>query len=231
VIYLGIDPGVTGGIAFVDEHSAVVNAVKMPESDRDLYDLFTTWPASRLPTSGIGPWRAVIERVHASPQMGVSSAFTFGKGFGRLLMALTAAAIPFDEVSPRKWQPAMGVLYPKESTQTERKNISKARAQQLFPGLTVTHAIADALLIAEYNRRSYNRQQVTGELHGKDDTQGRETPIETPRRIGSLDYESALPPSEDPAAAGHGRHGASQARAVRGNRRRHSASNGRPARV
>jgi hypothetical protein len=33
------------------------------------------------------------------------------------------------------------------------KNVTKRRAQQLFPQLKVTHAIADALLIAEYGRR------------------------------------------------------------------------------
>jgi hypothetical protein len=33
------------------------------------------------------------------------------------------------------------------------KNVSKARAQELFPALKITHATADALLIAEYGRR------------------------------------------------------------------------------
>jgi len=34
------------------------------------------------------------------------------------------------------------------------KNVSKRRAQELFPALKVTHAIADALLIAEFARRA-----------------------------------------------------------------------------
>jgi hypothetical protein len=33
------------------------------------------------------------------------------------------------------------------------KNVTKLRAQQLFPGEKVTHGSADALLIAEYGRR------------------------------------------------------------------------------
>ena len=33
------------------------------------------------------------------------------------------------------------------------KNVTKSRAQELFPELKITHAIADALLIAEYGRR------------------------------------------------------------------------------
>ena len=239
MIYLGIDPGGSGGIAFLDDQGAVVNAVKMPESDRDLYELI--WRA-RLQTAEeftgqLGATttsaRAVIERVHSSPQMGVSSAFTFGKGFGRLLMALTASAIPFDEISPRKWQPVMGVLYPKDATQTERKNISKARAQQLFPHLTVTHAIADALLIAEYARRSHTHQD-TGDINGKEGsiTQGGKVVI--PKGFGAIvgeDLFAAIDTAEGSSAAGHGRHAASEARAVRRSRRGHSTGDGRPARV
>lgn len=33
------------------------------------------------------------------------------------------------------------------------KNISKARAQQLFPTAKITHATADALLLAEWRRK------------------------------------------------------------------------------
>jgi len=31
--------------------------------------------------------------------------------------------------------------------------VSKRKAQELFPAIKITHAIADALLIAEYGRR------------------------------------------------------------------------------
>ena len=80
--------------------------------------------------------------------MGVKSAFTFGQGFGHIEMALTAAGIPFERVSPQKWQKAMGCLTKGD------KNVSKRRAQELFPHLKVTHATADALLIAAYGRRN-----------------------------------------------------------------------------
>lgn len=62
-------------------------------------------------------------------------------------MALTAAGIPFDEVSPAVWQKYLGCLTGGD------KNVTKAKAQQLFPHITVTHAIADAILIGEYLRR------------------------------------------------------------------------------
>jgi Holliday junction resolvasome RuvABC endonuclease subunit len=90
--------------------------------------------------------KAYIESVHSSPQMGVTSAFTFGRGFGWLEMALTAANVPFERITPQKWQKAMGCLTKGD------KNVSKRKAQELFPDIKVTHAIADSLLIAEYGR-------------------------------------------------------------------------------
>jgi hypothetical protein len=99
----------------------------------------------------------------ASPQMGVTSAFTFGKGYGGLLMLLTALDIPFDQITPRKWQTAMGCLSGGD------KNVTKRRAQQLFPKLTITHAIADALLLAEFCRR------VRGSEYGQEEEPDTET--------------------------------------------------------
>jgi Holliday junction resolvasome RuvABC endonuclease subunit len=79
--------------------------------------------------------------------MGVKSAFTFGNGFGHLEMALTAAGIPFERVRPQVWQKALGCMTKGE------KNVSKRKAQELFPSMKVTHAIADALLLAYYGSR------------------------------------------------------------------------------
>ena len=94
-------------------------------------------------TGGTGI-HAYIEQVHSSPQMGVKSAFTFGNGFGHLEMALTAAGIPFTRIRPQVWQKELGCLTKGD------KNVSKRKAQELFPSMKVTHATADALLIAKY---------------------------------------------------------------------------------
>lgn len=140
-IHIGIDPGLSGGIAFIPT-SGEPWAHKMPDTDRDLIDLLRD--ATREMEA-----RALIELVHSSPQMGVKSAFTFGLGYGRLQMALTAVGIPYERVRPQAWQKAMGCLTKGD------KNVSKRRAQELFPGIKVTHAIADALLIAEFARRTH----------------------------------------------------------------------------
>lgn len=141
-LFLGVDVGVQGGIAIIDQNGAVLRAVKMPETDQEILDVLF-WPVMEAPMC---PCRAVIEKVHATPQMGVTSAFSFGGSYRACRMALTAAKVPFDEVSPFKWQRRLECLSGGD------KNVTKARAQQVFPGVKVTHAIADALLLAEFCR-------------------------------------------------------------------------------
>ena len=136
----------------VNDDGNIVEAEKMPSTDRDILDMLTAYTNERH-TSGLEdqlpPNHAVLEFVRSSPQMGVKSSFTFGQGYGGLKMALTAARIPYIEVTPQKWQGAM-------SCRTKGdKNITKSLAQQMFPSIKVTHAIADALLIAEFCRRQW----------------------------------------------------------------------------
>ena len=142
-IYIGIDPGINGGIATINNN--FVQAYKMPQTIRDLWELIHEIKSTaELENYSI---TAALESVWSSPQMGVKSAFTFGNGFGHLEMALTALGVPYERVRPQAWQKAMGCLTKGD------KNVSKRRAQELFPALKVTHAIADALLIAEFARR------------------------------------------------------------------------------
>jgi hypothetical protein len=74
-------------------------------------------------------------------------------------MALIASGVPFEAVTPGKWQKEFGLLAKKGETKTAKKNRHKARAQELFPDLKITHATADALLIAEYGRRVKQKQR------------------------------------------------------------------------
>ncbi len=139
---IGVDPGAKGAIAWITDGKPCVE--KMPETLQDLWELVDSIRAGWKTLHGC---KAYIEAVHASPQMGTVSAFTFGQGFGRLEMALTAAGIPFERVSPQRWQKALGCLTKGD------KNVSKRKAQELFPAMKCTHATSDALLIAEYGRR------------------------------------------------------------------------------
>lgn len=142
---IGIDPGKNGGVARITDGKPCVG--KMPDTLQDLWWLMESIAREHPPIYRDLQCKAYIEAVHSSPQMGVKSAFTFGQVYGNLEMALTAAGIPFERVSPQKWQKSMGCLTKGD------KNVSKRKAQELFPSIKITHATADALLIAEYGRR------------------------------------------------------------------------------
>ena len=137
-VWIGIDPGKSGAIAFIPSDGEPWTV----RNDCGPHDL-----AEELGGCEEHECFAHLEKVHSSPQMGVKSAFTFGQSFGELRGILAALRVPFEEVSPAKWQGDM-----KCRTKGD-KNVTKRKAQELFPSLKITHANADALLIAEYCRR------------------------------------------------------------------------------
>lgn len=145
-ITIGIDPGANGGIAWID-YNGKACVEKIPDTLQDLWELLcdiTSYPKSSIDGRS---YKAYIEQVASSPQMGVVSAFSFGRGYGNLEMALTAAGIPFERVRPQVWQKALCCMTKGD------KNVSKSKAQELFPDRKITHATADALLIAYYGTK------------------------------------------------------------------------------
>jgi len=142
--YLGLDPGSSGGFAVLNDAGEIVIAQKFDKlTERDIWDAIKEHSLS--PDIGL----AMLEQVGAMPKQGVSSTFKFGTSYGFLRGLLAASDVSYEFVLPRKWQASLGCLT------KGCKNVSKAKAQQLWPGHKITHAIADALLIAEYARRTH----------------------------------------------------------------------------
>lgn len=132
---LGVDPGrSSGGVGYVANGYA--RAWKMPATDRDVWELISY--------IGVRSRLAVLERVGSRPGQGAPSTFKFGASYGELKMALVAVGVRYELVSPSVWQ---GKLHCRTKGD---KNVTKARAQQLWPKLKITHAHADALLLAYY---------------------------------------------------------------------------------
>jgi hypothetical protein len=138
-IYLGIDPGGSGAIAAIGDGIQPMWQ-KNDATEREISEWLRGFPTNLC--------FALIEKVHAMPKQGVSSSFKFGMSYGFLRGLLIAWAIPFEEVSPQRWQGALGCRSGGD------KNVTKAKAQQLWPDVKFTHANSDALLIAEYLRRA-----------------------------------------------------------------------------
>ena len=170
---VGVDPGKRGGLALLSYCGAVVSTTPMPAVDADLFAWLQI--ARREARQAGHPCQAWVEQVHSSPQMGVVSAFSFGEQSGRVKMALRAASIPYNLVAPGTWQKALNCRT------AGNKAITRTFAAQLFPKEKITHAIADALLIAEYGRRLASGRLTHGEeqaavQRGEDDQRERPDP-------------------------------------------------------
>lgn len=148
-VIIGIDPGVNGAIAIKDGDNVAVHQLKK----RSVEDVLR-------PFSGMDSI-AYLEKVGATPQMGVTSAFTFGGAYHSAKTALRCFQIPFIEVLPSKWQGIYGLPKPppkatKEQRAAHKREHKKAlyrKAKDLFPVICTSEDRADALLIMEYARR------------------------------------------------------------------------------
>ena len=183
MIYIGIDPGVSGGVALITDNSEKFNKLlglnKCPGTVSDMPELLNFNKTIKM--------TAVIEKVHSMPQQGVASTFKFGMNYGQWLGILAALQIPYIEVTPQKWMKHFGGLpvcpskAPKKAdyntefcgcdlagynlavkahkaaqakNKTARKNHLKSLAQARFPKTKITLATADAVLLAVYAKET-----------------------------------------------------------------------------
>lgn len=156
MLFVGIDPGVSGGLAAIDDAGEVVLA--RPLRDAGRWDVLEFLRDCKAYDKTV----AFVERVGVHKGEGPLGAFTFGRQAERVEFACQVMRIPFDLVDPKTWQVLAGLTYPKKAKRVEKKNLGKARAELLYAGqsLTITHALADALLIAEACRRNMRGQQT-----------------------------------------------------------------------
>lgn len=147
MIWIGIDPGKSGAIAALSVHG--VDLCRCDQTERDISD----WLLDVLPMDRRFVF-ALLEQVSAMPKQGVSSTFKFGQSYGFLRGVLIAHDVPFETVTPVKWQTAM------KCRSGGDKNVTKARAQELYPREKVTHAVADALLLATYCRQMRGNERA-----------------------------------------------------------------------
>jgi crossover junction endodeoxyribonuclease RuvC len=154
---LGIDPGVTGCVAAIER--GVVSFYDTPtitvkKGKRTKLEYLPAQMTQDLELLKSRVAHCFIEKVHSMPDQGSVSTFGFGMGFGLWIGILCALHIPYTFVTPQAWK--------KELMQGMRdKDAARIRAQQLFPQTVdrlsrkMDVGRADALLIAEYGRRTY----------------------------------------------------------------------------
>ena len=123
---LGIDAGLTGGLALVSKDGVLIEPMPTIDGVLHLVELRRWLTAHRTQIE-----EAWLEKVAPMPKNGSISCFKLGDTFGALKAMLTALDIPFQMVTPQKWQKAMhaGV----EGVNTKAR--SCIAAARLFPAV------------------------------------------------------------------------------------------------
>lgn len=173
MITFGIDCGLTGAIAALDQRTGEVRVEDLPvmiHGAAKWIDAEEMLRIVRELREG-RPARAVVEQVHAMPKLGVVAANSKGLTMGSLLAALQIAGVSIEFVAPTTWKRDLGLLAPKASDR-EKKHASLCKARLLFPTAELTrakdHGRAEALLIAHWAVRRLDpfRGARSGEIDG-----------------------------------------------------------------
>lgn len=156
MIYIGIDPGLSGAVGLItpESHFVFDTPVVKVEGDKTRHKYMAAAMAVLLkPFANKEDVLCILENVHSMPKQGVASSFNFGEGKGLWEGIIAAYNIPMELVSPQRWKKEI------MADQGKEKSAARFKAMQLFPSLSdqlklVKHdGRAEALLMAEYGRR------------------------------------------------------------------------------
>ena len=147
MITIGIDPGKGGGIVFINGDK-IIEMYKCPNTIEEMAELLEPY---RLSWDSSISVTAYIERGHAFPTDGRSSAFKFGVNYGVWQGLLGANKIETRFIAPQMWMKSLEL--PK--SKVERKKEIKRVAQGVIDSQgtlkkKVTLHTSDAVLIVMY---------------------------------------------------------------------------------
>jgi crossover junction endodeoxyribonuclease RuvC len=139
---MGVDPGVSGAVAFLFPDDMDVVVADLPVVDGQVQVSALT----RMIDS-VKPTMAIVEKVHSMPKQGVASTFKFGMSYGTILGIVGALNIPLRLVAPSVWK--------REFSLGPDKEQARAMAIRLWPeednfSKKKDHGKAEAALIARY---------------------------------------------------------------------------------
>ena len=160
MLIIGIDPGISGSICFLD-NGKILDVIEMPimtdgkknkkqVNGSQVYNEVT----KRIKQFEKNQIRVVIEHVSAMPGQGVTSMFNYGQSFGILKGICTAMQLPMYFVRPAKWKKYFNLL-------NSEKDASRTRAIEIFPYFSSQLSRkkdsnkADAILIASFYHETY----------------------------------------------------------------------------
>ena len=155
MIFVGIDPGITGGIAAITHKGEIRLRERMPTMPSPIAAkrkmvCGRTVAAMLRGLAPLGPVHVALERVGSMPGNGGVAMFSFGTSWGIVIGVLEAAALPYTLVLPQKWKGHHGLGADKAQ--------AIGLAMRLWPDITLKKAddgVAEALLLADWLRAGY----------------------------------------------------------------------------
>jgi hypothetical protein len=154
---VGIDPGVKGGIAALGHRFPMVFPMPLHADDIDVVSLQRLLRGASV---------VALERVHAMPGQGVSSMFTFGKGYGKVIAAIELMDVPIVFITPQAWKAGLGIAGKKKKKKKDGLTSTDWCASN-YPQVNLipdrcrvpSDGLADALCIAHYYNRFFHRKE------------------------------------------------------------------------
>jgi len=160
MLIIGIDPGISGSICFLED-GIIKDVLEMPtmtEGKKNKKQVngsqIFNEISFRIKTYEKKNIKVVIEQVSAMPGQGVTSMFNFGQSFGILKGICGAMQLPIYFVRPAKWKKYFNLI-------NSEKDASRTRAIEIFPYFSSNLSKkkdsnkADAILIASYFHETY----------------------------------------------------------------------------
>ena len=152
---IGIDPGLSGGIAVLDD-SKIFDIYDMPimsEGKKNKNQLNSAQLVNIIKKNLIpnGDTFLIVEQVSAMPGQGVTSMFNFGQTFGSIKGICAALNLPIFFVRPAKWKKHFDLI-------NSSKDASRTKVIEMYPSISPRLSKkkdvnkADAILIARYFR-------------------------------------------------------------------------------
>ena len=155
MLVIGIDPGISGSICFLQD-GKIIDVVEMPtmtEGKKNKKQVngsqIFNEISERIKKLDKLDIKVVIEQVSAMPGQGVTSMFNFGQSFGILKGICSAMQLPMYFIRPTKWKKYFNLI-------NSEKDASRTRAIEIFPYFSSNLSRkkdsnkADAILIASF---------------------------------------------------------------------------------
>ena len=146
MITIGIDPGKSGGIVFINRDK-IIEMYKCPQTIEEMAELLEPY---RMTWESTIPITAYIEQVHAFPSDGRSSVFKFGTNYGIWQGLLGANKIETKFIAPQVWMKSLELPKDKVSRKKELKTIAQKVVDKQKLNKRVTLHTADAVLIGMF---------------------------------------------------------------------------------